>query len=376
VKKILAQAMKEFRLFRRDKLLILLAVLMPIVLMLLAGITGSLRLRNVALLVYDYDNTPLSRTYLETYGAALTFRLVPSKAQESPERALASWRSRAVLIIPQNFERDFKRGSEPIVQLMIDATDSNSATALGNYAASLNTAFTEKNSITPPAPKISQPQQQGVSLQQRLWYNPGLSDRVYFGTGGLGLMLIIFPALLGALTTAKEYETGTIIQAYASSLRAVQWILGKALLYVAIGLVEFALCFALGLLVFEFRFPSNPTILLVATILYLFAGVFFGMMCGNATGNQSAAIQAVQMGSFLLSLLLSGYLISVRNIPVQIRWISYFLPATHYIQIVRNSILRNAGWGTSFMPLVMLLILTFSFFALNAIQMRKMQFKG
>ena len=178
-------------------------------------------------------------------------------------------------------------------------------------------------------------------------------------------MLIIFPALLGALTTAKEYETGTIIQAYASSLTAVQWILGKALLYVLVGFVEFVLCFALGLLAFEFRFPTDPSVLLVATVLYLLAGVFFGMMMGNATGNQSAAIQAVQMGSFLLSLLLSGYLFPVRNIPVQIRWMSDFLPATHYIQIVRNSILRDVGWGTSF-----------TFFALNVLQMRKMQFKA
>jgi ABC-2 type transport system permease protein len=369
VKKIMAQAMKEFRLFRRDKLLILLAVLMPIVLMLLAGVTGSLRLRNVSLLVYDYDNTPLSRTYLETYGAALTFRMVPVKRGESPERALASWRGRAALIIPLNFERDFKRGAEPMVQLMIDATDSNAATALGNYADSLNTSFALQSGIDKPAEK-------GVQLQQRLWYNPGLSDRVYFGTGGLGLMLIIFPALLGALTTAKEYETGTIIQAYASSLRAVQWIIGKSLLYVVIGLVEFVLCFALGLLLFEFRFPTDPSVLLVATVLYLFAGVFFGMMMGNSTGNQSAAIQGVQMGSFLLSLLLSGYLIAVRNIPIQIRWLSYFLPATHYIQIVRNSILRNVGWGTSFVPMVMLLALAFAFFALNVIQMRKMQFKA
>ena len=369
MKKVLAQAWKEFMLFRRDKLLILLAVLMPIVLMLLAGITGTLRLRNVGLLVYDYDNTPLSRTYLETYGAALTFRMERRRPEESPERALASWRGRAALIIPLNFERDFRRGAEPTVQLLIDATDSNSATALGNYAESLNTAFALNHGI-------SQPQATRVNLQQRLWYNPGLSDRVYFGTGGLGLMLIIFPALLGALTTAKEYETGTIIQAYASSLKAVQWILGKALLYVVIGLVEFVLCFALGLLVFEFRFPSDPTVLLVATVFYLLAGVFFGMMCGNATGNQSAAIQAVQMGSFLLSLLLSGYIFALRNIPIQIRWLSYFLPATHYIQIVRNSILRNAGWGTSFRPFVLLLVLTFAFFAINVIQMRKMQFKG
>jgi ABC-2 type transport system permease protein len=72
------------------------------------------------------------------------------------------------------------------------------------------------------------------------------------------------------------------------------------------------------------------------------------MMAGNATRNQSAAIQAVQMGSFLLSLLLSGYLFAVKNIPPQIRWFSDFLPATHYIQIVRNSILRDVGWVTSF----------------------------
>jgi len=369
VKKIFAQAWKEFMLFRRDKLLIMLAVLMPIVLMLLAGITGTLRLRNVGLLVYDYDNTPLSRTYLETYGASLAFRIESRQPQESPERALASWRGRAALIIPLHFERDFRRGAQPVVQLMIDATDSNAATALGNYAQSLNTSFALKNGI-------DKPQAKGVSLQQRLWYNPGLSDRVYFGTGGLGLMLIIFPALLGALTTAKEYETGTIIQAYASSLRAVQWILGKALLYVVIGIVEFVLCFALGLLVFEFRFPSDPSVLLVATVFYLLAGVFFGMMMGNATGNQSAAIQGVQMGSFLLSLLLSGYIFAIRNIPVQIRWLSWFLPATHYIQIVRNSILRDAGWRTSFQPFVMLLILSFAFFMLNVIQMRKMQFKG
>jgi ABC-2 type transport system permease protein len=369
VKKIWAQALKEFMLFRRDKLLILLAVLMPIVLMSLAGGTQTLRLRNVPLLVYDYDNTALSRTYLETYGAALTFRLTKHPPDESPEEALNSWRGRAALIIPQNFERDARRGAEPVVQLMIDATDSNAATALGNYAQTLNTSFAQKSGIGESPPKL-------VNMQQRLWFNPGLSNRVYFGTGALGLMLIIFPALLGALTTAKEYEVGTVIQAYASSLTAVQWILGKSLLYVLIGLVEFVICFALGLFAFDFSFPSDPSILLIATILYLLAGVYFGMMMGNATGNQSAAIQGVQMGSFLLSLLLSGYLFAVANIPVQIRWISSFLPATHYIQIVRNSILRDAGWGTSLRPVIALLILAFSFFALNVIQMRKMQFKG
>jgi len=130
------------------------------------------------------------------------------------------------------------------------------------------------------------------------------------------------------------------------------------------------------LVAFGYHIPSDPSVLLLATFLYLCAGVFFGMMMGNATGSQSAAIQGVQMGSFLLSLLLSGYLFAIANIPVQLRWFSSFLPATHYIQIVRNSILRDVGWTASFQPLVALTILAFVLFAVNVIQMRKMQFKA
>lgn len=369
MKKIWAQALKEFKLFRRDKLLIMLAVLMPIVMMYLAGTTASLRLSNIPLVVYDYDNTAYSRSYLETYGASLSFRIVEHLPNESPEEALASWRGRAALVIPQNFERDARRGASPIVQLMIDASDSNAATALGNYAQALNTSFAQKNAISRAMPKL-------VNMSQRLWYNPGLSNPIYFGTGAMGLMLGLFPALLGALATAREYEVGTIIQAYASSLTAVQWILGKALLYVVIGLVELVICYTLGMLAFEYRIPTDPTVLLTATFFYLMAGVFFGMMMGNASGSQSAAIQGVQMGSFLLSLLLSGYLFAIRNIPVQIRWLSSFLPATYYIQIVRNSILRDVGWSTSLMPVGALFLLAFVYFFLNVIQMRKMQFKA
>jgi ABC-2 type transport system permease protein len=369
IRKIFAQAMKEWRLFRRDKLLVALAVVMPLALMSLAGLTSSLRLRNVKLLVYDYDNTPLSRTYLETYGAAITFDLVKHGPDESPEFALASGQGRAALIIPQNFARDALRGAAPLVQLMIDATDSNAATALGNMAAAINGSFSRNTGIGAP-PMLP------VKMETRLWYNPGLSNPVYFGTGGLGMMLIIFPALLGALATAKEYEMGTIIQAYASSLTAAQWIAGKSLVYVLVGVVEFVLCFVLGMFVFSYRIPSDPAVLILATVLYLFAGVFFGMMMGNATGTQSAAIQGVQMGSFLLSLLLSGYLFAISNIPAQIRWFSSFLPATHYIQIVRNSILRDVGWGTSYRPLIALALLAFGFYALNVLQMRKMQFKA
>jgi ABC-2 type transport system permease protein len=260
---------------------------------------------------------------------------------------------------------------------MIDATDSNAATVLGNVASACNLSFSQhalQSSVG--TLNVFQPTSQLVRLDQRLWFNPGLSNPVYFGSGALGMVLILFPALLAALATAKEYELGTIIQAYASSLTAAQWVVGKALLYIVIGLVELVICFLLGVAVYSYRLPADPAVMLVATLLYLMSGVLFGMWLGNTTGTQSAAIQGVQLGAFLLSLLLSGFLFSVRNIPPQIRWFSYILPATHYVKIVRNSLLRDAGWEISFRPIMALLILGIFFLLLNVFWMRKMQFKA
>lgn len=377
MKKILAQANKEWMQLRRDRLLLALGVLMPLVLLYLYGSSQSLRLRNVPLAIYDYDVTPLSRAYIETYGAALTFRMVPHSTHQSPEDVLNRGQAAAALIIPPHFERDIKMGAGPTkelgtgptVQLMIDGTDSNSATVLGNMAKSLNASFLQRNNLAQPGPRL-------VSLQQRLWFNPGLSNPVFFGTGALGMVLALFPALLGALAAAREYEMGNIIQAYASSLTGFQWLVGKAIPYVVLGFVELVICFAFGMIFYSYRIPTNPAVMIVATLFYLLAGVFYGMMMGNVSGTQSAAIQGVQMGAFLLSLLLSGFLVPVRNVPEQIRWISYILPATHYVNIVRNSLLRDAGWGNVLWPILALVGLALAFFAFNMLQVRRMQFKG
>jgi ABC-2 type transport system permease protein len=378
MKKILAQANKEWMQLRRDRLLLVLGVLMPLVLLFLYGSSQSLQLRNVPLLVYDYDITPLSRAYLESYGAAITFKIVPHGVYDSPEAALNKGQGQAALIIPAHFERDVRLGVAPAVQLLIDSTDANSATVLGNMAKSLNASFQQQNGLGQPETGFGQPSvaPRLVSLQRRLWYNPGLSNPLYFGTGALGMVLALFPALLGALATAREYELGNIIQAYASSLTGFQWLVGKALPYIILGFVELVICFVFGILVYGYPVPSDPTIMLVATLFYLLSGVLFGMLLGNATGTQSAAIQGVQMGAFLLSLLLSGFLFPIRNIPPSIRWISYILPATHYVAVVRHSLLRDAGWDIVLRPITALLILALIFFALNMLQVRKMQFKG
>ena len=349
--------------------MLVLAVVMPVVLALLFGTAMSTNLENVPLVVEDNDNTRLSRDYVETYAAAAgQFVLVPGPSGRPIFQALLNGTARAALVLPVHFERDYKRGLAVQVQVLIDGTDANAATGLKNVAKSLNQAFLDRHPVGS--------QTLLVRICTRLWYNPGRSSRRFFGSGTLGLVLILFPSLLGALTVAREHELGTLIQVYASTLSASQWLIGKALPCIAVGLVELGLCFALGLFVFEYRLPSDPTPLLVASVLYVTAGVFFGVMVGNMTESQSAAIQAVQLGAFLISMLLSGFLVPVSNIPPELRWVAMLLPARHYIDVVRDALLRDGGWATAAFSIVALAVLTMFFFNMSFRRMRRMQFSG
>jgi ABC-2 type transport system permease protein len=367
MRRILAQAAKEWRQFRRDRLTLALAGFLPIVMMLLFGTALALDPDDMTLMIEDLDNTPLSRSYIETYAATQDFVLVAREPGVSLQEALDSGRARVALHIPPYFERDLLRGARVSVQVILDGTDANTANALRNTAEALNQAFLLRHAgAIRPVPL--------VSIDVRLWYNPGLSDRRYFGSGALAMVLILFPALLGALAVSREHETGTIIQAYASTLSAPQWLLGKAIPYILVGLAEFVICFSLGFVLFSYRLPADPTAFLLGTLLYITSAVFYGMAVGNVMGTQSAAIQAVQLGAFLISMLLSGFLSPISNNPVELRWISHILPATYYVQITRDTFLRAGGWDTMGNSVAILALTCVFFFGANMRKMHRMQF--
>jgi len=369
MKRILAQAAKEWKQFRRDRLTLALSLALPIVMMLLFGLALSMDPDNMRLAVEDLDNTPLSRAYIESYMATNDFVAVATPPGESLSETLDSGHARLGLHIPPHFERDLRRGVPTVVQVLLDGTDANTANALRNSAKAINQAFLGR--LSPGA--ASEPL---VDMRVRFWYNPGLSDRRFFGSGALGMVLILFPALLAALAASREHEYGTVIQAYASTLSAPQWILGKAIPYIAVGLVELVICFTIGIFLFSYSFPGDPAPFVVGSLLYITAAVFYGMAVGNVMGAQAAAIQAVQLGAFLISMLLSGFLVPVSNVPIELRWISYILPATYYIDITRDSLLRGGGWAAVGNSVVVLAVTALILFGANMRRMHRMQFSG
>jgi ABC-2 type transport system permease protein len=368
MQRIAAQARKELTQILRDRLALGLALVMPVALTALLGTSISLTVTDIPIVVQDLDQTPLSRQYVDAFRSSLTFRVAALPPATSPEAALAAGRARAALIIPEHFTREIRRGRLAEAQLLVDATDTNTARLTRGAATQVTGAFARQ--LGAPGPEVA------VRTATRLWFNPGREPRKFYGPGFFVLALSIFPPLLAALAMSREGEQKTILQVYASSISAHEFLLGKVLAGMTIGLVEWLLTLTLLLTAFGLRFAGDPTPLLAGSVLFLFCVVSFGALVGGAIPNQAAAIQAVALGGFLLAFLLSGLIFPVENIPAGLAWISNLVQARYYIVVVRDAFLQGGGWPAVWWAVLAIGAIGLVYFGLAWRALRRMQVKA
>ncbi|HXJ84981.1 MAG TPA: ABC transporter permease [Candidatus Methylomirabilis sp.] len=368
MKRIVAQARKELTQILRDRLALALALVLPVALTALLGTSISLTVTDIPIVVQDLDQTPLSRQYTDAFRASLTFRIVPLSPADSPATALASGRVRAALIIPTHFAREIRRGRLAEAQLLVDATDTNTALLARGGAGQITRAFAQQL-----APADSMP---AIQTATRLWFNPGRQPRKFYGPGMFVLSLSIFPPVLAAIAMSREGEQQTILQVYVSSISAREFLLGKIAAGMIVGLAQWCLVLALELTLFGLRFAGDPTPFLAGSVLYLFCVVSFGSLVGAAIPNQAAAVQIVALGGFLLSFLLSGLIFPIENIPAALRWISSLVQARYFIVVVRDAFLQGGGWPAVWWAVLAIGGIGLAFYGLAWIALRRMQVKA
>jgi ABC-2 type transport system permease protein len=364
MKRIIAQTRKELTQFSRDRLTVVLALILPVILMWLIGSSVSLTVSDLPVVIQDWDQTPTSRRYIDTIRASLTFRIVSLPIDAAPESALDKAEARAAIVIPADFEADLKRGRSPEVQWLIDGTDANTANVMRNNAAMISQAFNRSNgSATAPA----------IDAQMRFWFNPGHDSDQYIGPAVFGVILALFPPLLAALAMSREGEQKTILQVYVASIHAHEYLLGKIFAYMIVAIGEWVLTLAVALPLFGIWFKGDPTPFLISSFLYLFCNVCFGAMAGASIPNQAAAIQAVQNVCFLMSFLLSGFVFPISNIPSWLRWISSLVPARYFVEVSRDVFVRGGGWPATWHVPLVLAALSGVFLFRAWMSLRKMQ---
>ncbi len=365
MRRIIAQARKELTQLVRDKLALALALVLPIFLLLLLSNAISLTVHNLPLVIQDLDDSAASRRLADAFRGSVSFYVVPFRSDRQPEEALTSNIGRGVIVIPKNFGRDLARGNNTQVQLLVDATDSNTARIVQGYVNQIARAFNGQSGSAAARPM--------VGAQVRLWYNPGRDSRKFYSPGIFVLGISMFPPLLAALAMSKEGEQKTILQVYVSSISAHEYLLGKILAFMGIAIAEWLLALVVLFTVFGLSFAGDPTPLIAGTILYAFCVSTYGTLIGAAIPNQAAAIQAVALGGFLLVFLLSGLIFPIENIPPGIRWISNIVWGRYYIAIVRDALLQGGGWPAVWFSVVMIALIGAIFYLLAWRRMRRMQ---
>jgi ABC-2 type transport system permease protein len=366
MKRVISQCLKELTQFRRDRLTVALAFVLPLAVLLIYGYAIRLESKNIPLSIQDFDNSPLSRTYVERIFA--TNQFVPAPLLDNdPTLAIDRNIARAAVIIPPDFARAIQQNQTATVQVLVDGTDVNNARVIQNGIRATTQFFLQSSQLVPT-------QTQGVVAEVRLWFNPGRAEALYIVPGIFGVILWVFPSMLAAIATVREKEQGTIVQIYASDLTAVEWLLGKEVAYLTIGIGEALLTLGAAAILFGIRVRGDPTTLLIGTILFLAAAVAFGLFVGVRAGNQTGAVQGTAIVGFLTALLLSGFIYRIENIPFPLSLISNVIPARHYITITRDALVRGTGWmGIGYAPLAIALLGGLFFRAATRI-LRRMQF--
>ncbi|HXR76582.1 MAG TPA: ABC transporter permease [Bryobacteraceae bacterium] len=365
MRRIFAQTRKELTQTIRDWRTLGLALVLPLVLLLLMSTAISLTVNRLPIVVQDLDSSPASRDFLDAFRASGTFYVASFPVDIRPEEALTSNEAHAALIIPAHFGRDMARGINSPVQLLIDASDANTAKLVSGYAGQITRAYNKR--------AAGSQQIQLVQTAIRLWYNPGRSSKKFYGPGIFVLGLSMFPPMLAALAMAKEGEQKTILQVFVSSISAHEFLLGKIFAFMVVALLECLLMLILLFTYFGLNLVGDPTPFIVATILYAFCVAAFGTMVGAAVPSQAVAMQAVAFGGFLLVFLLSGLMFPIENIPVGLRWISDFIWGRYYIEVVRDALLQGGGWPATWYKVAIIGLIGGVFYIIGWRKMRRMQ---
>jgi ABC-2 type transport system permease protein len=337
--RVAALVRKELRQLFRDPRTKRVIFVSPIIQLILFGYAVNTDVRGVAVWVVDHDRTQDSRMLQEAFTAAGYFRVVGRSDDPSTlGRALDRGDAVLALWIPRGFAADLAAGRSPAVQVLIDGTNSNTATVAQGYAQRILNEAGVRLAVEAGA----QPPGGGVDLRTRAWFNPSLASRVYNVPAVIGVIVLLMCLLLTALGVVREREMGTLDQLLVSPLRPSELMLGKTLPVAGIALVQLASVTVVALLWFDVPLRGSPLVLVLAAVLFILAGLSVGLLLSTVSNTQQEAFLAMFL--FVLpAIILSGFLYPIETMPEVFQVLTLANPLRHFLEIVRGVFLKGSG---------------------------------
>jgi len=337
--------MKETRELLRDPVYLGLAFVVPIALMLLFGYGLSADVTHMPILFVDHDRSVFSRDYMDGYTHSDYFDLVGvSNDAGEVEQWLRSGKARVIIDIPSDFSRKITAGESVALGVTVDGSFAQRAEVMVAYVEAIHGLYNQRlleQALSRNGRSLALPVQMAVSV----WYNPALESKNFIVPGMMVIILMMFPAILGALLVVREKEAGTIFNYYASPARRIEIIIGKALPYIGVIFLDYLILFAMSIGLFGVRFIGSFWLLSVSALLYSICTIGIGLLISVLTRTQIAAMLITFLATVTPSFNYSGFMTPVASQDNIGQFVAYLLPATHFMDMVRGAYLKGLGFA-------------------------------
>ena len=340
-RRLFAIAYKESLHLLRDWRSLALALAIPLLLVLIYGYALTFDLRHAPIVICDQSQSRESRELISLMTGTPYFDLVGDVAT-SDELAGYLMRGQAMLglIIPRNFAQNIAAKRPASIQLLVDGSDANTSRLARGYAEAVTAIYANQVMVRAMG-TARRPGQ--ADLRPRSWYNPDLRSQNVLVPGIIALVMVVVAALLTSTTIAKEWESGSMEQLISTPVRADELIFGKVTPYFVIGMLDVAIAVVVGRLVFAVPIAGNAALLFALSALFLTGALFLGLFLSSALKSQVLANQLAILIGFMPTLILSGFVFAIANMPQPLQWLTYIVPARYFIVILRGVYLKGIG---------------------------------
>jgi ABC-2 type transport system permease protein len=363
--RIKQMVIKEFIQILRDKRMKAIVFVVPVLQTLVFGFAVTTDVNNIPTAVIDLDNSFESRELAGRFASSGYFTIVASPAtpgavQDLLDRATVS----VALRINHGFSADLKKGIPASVQVLVDGTDSNTATVAVDYAGRIIRKFSQD--IAPPDSR-SLPR---IDVRQRAWYNPELRSKNYNVPGVIAMVIMLTSLLLTSMAVVREREMGTMEQLMVTPLKPVELIMGKTIPFALIAFFDMIFITILGVAIFKIPINGPLWLLPLSTAIYLLSVLGIGLFVSTIAKTQQQALMATFL-FYMPAILLSGFMFPIGNMPVIFQYLTYANPLRYFLVIIRGIFLKGNGFGILWPQMLALLMLGAAVFVLSSLRFRK-----
>jgi ABC-2 type transport system permease protein len=329
----------------RDKRTRFILIGPPIIQMLVFGYAATFEIHNVSTVVLDQDHSQESRDLVSRFTSSPYFNVERQLTDSRQIRDLIDRGDATVGIeIDAGFAQKLRKGETAPVQVIVDATNSNTALIASAYITQIALGYAQDyqtDRINRIAPQMVE-QMPSVSLEQRPWYNPNLSSRWFFVPGVIGSLTTILVITLTSFAVVREREIGTLEQIMVTPIRPVEFILGKTLPFFLIGLFDVSLIALVGTLWFQVPFRGHILVLFTGAVLFIVCMLGVGLLISTVSSTQQQAM--VTSFFFIMpAITFSGFGFPIATMPQWLQFCTYLSPLRYFLVVLRGTYLKGVG---------------------------------